>query len=186
MLKITRAANGDVVFTVSGRMDAENLALGPGLLRDFCLGPEVDYVGYNSQRKIVCFCRVSNPSRFRTLLSHGVAPPKIAMGDSPKLPGGSHDQIPRAIIPRTSLHCRCFRASARHQRPQVRVCVAWRHRAPCGLLREPGLLHHPFSLLQALRDLWRVQQIKELSTRRTMALLPGKGPPTDDVSLILV
>jgi hypothetical protein len=26
MLKITRAANGDVVFTVSGRMDAENLA----------------------------------------------------------------------------------------------------------------------------------------------------------------
>lgn len=26
MLKITRAADGDVVFTVSGRMDAENLA----------------------------------------------------------------------------------------------------------------------------------------------------------------
>jgi len=26
MLKITRAANGDVVFTVSGRMDSENLA----------------------------------------------------------------------------------------------------------------------------------------------------------------
>jgi hypothetical protein len=26
MLKITRAANGDVVFTVSGRMDAEDLA----------------------------------------------------------------------------------------------------------------------------------------------------------------
>jgi len=26
MLKITRAANEDVVFTVSGRMDAENLA----------------------------------------------------------------------------------------------------------------------------------------------------------------
>ena len=26
MLKITRAANGEVVFTVSGRMDAENLA----------------------------------------------------------------------------------------------------------------------------------------------------------------
>src|SRR6267143_1759302 len=26
MLKITRATNGDVVFTVSGRMDAENLA----------------------------------------------------------------------------------------------------------------------------------------------------------------
>jgi len=26
MLKITRAANGDVVFTVSGRLDAENLA----------------------------------------------------------------------------------------------------------------------------------------------------------------
>ncbi len=25
MLKITRAANGEVVFTVSGRMDAENL-----------------------------------------------------------------------------------------------------------------------------------------------------------------
>ena len=25
MFKITRAANGDVVFTVSGRMDAENL-----------------------------------------------------------------------------------------------------------------------------------------------------------------
>jgi anti-anti-sigma regulatory factor len=26
MLKITRAANGEVVFTVSGRLDAENLA----------------------------------------------------------------------------------------------------------------------------------------------------------------
>ena len=26
MLKITRAGNGEVVFTVSGRMDAENLA----------------------------------------------------------------------------------------------------------------------------------------------------------------
>jgi anti-anti-sigma regulatory factor len=26
MLKITRAVNGEVVFTVSGRMDAENLA----------------------------------------------------------------------------------------------------------------------------------------------------------------
>ena len=26
MLKITRSANGDVIFTVSGRMDAENLA----------------------------------------------------------------------------------------------------------------------------------------------------------------
>jgi anti-anti-sigma regulatory factor len=26
MLKITRTANGDVVFTLSGRMDAENLA----------------------------------------------------------------------------------------------------------------------------------------------------------------
>jgi hypothetical protein len=26
MLKITRAANGEVIFTVSGRMDAENLA----------------------------------------------------------------------------------------------------------------------------------------------------------------
>jgi len=26
MLKITRAANGEVVFTVSGRMDAENVA----------------------------------------------------------------------------------------------------------------------------------------------------------------
>jgi hypothetical protein len=26
MLKITRSANGEVVFTVSGRMDAENLA----------------------------------------------------------------------------------------------------------------------------------------------------------------
>ncbi len=26
MLKITRAANGEVLFTVSGRMDAENLA----------------------------------------------------------------------------------------------------------------------------------------------------------------
>ena len=26
MLKITRSANGEVIFTVSGRMDAENLA----------------------------------------------------------------------------------------------------------------------------------------------------------------
>jgi hypothetical protein len=26
MLKITKAANGEVVFAVSGRMDAENLA----------------------------------------------------------------------------------------------------------------------------------------------------------------
>lgn len=26
MLKITRAANGEVIFTVSGRLDAENLA----------------------------------------------------------------------------------------------------------------------------------------------------------------
>jgi len=47
------------------------------LLRDFCLGPEVDYVGRNSQRKVVGFCRVSNPLRFRILPSHGVAPPKL-------------------------------------------------------------------------------------------------------------
>src|SRR5260370_24209236 len=43
---------------------------------------EVDYVGYNSQRKIVGFCRVSNPLRFRILLSHVVAPPKITERDS--------------------------------------------------------------------------------------------------------
>jgi hypothetical protein len=28
MFKITRAANGDVVFAVSGRLDAENLGVG--------------------------------------------------------------------------------------------------------------------------------------------------------------
>src|SRR5438874_1734395 len=30
--------------------------------------------------------------------------------------------------------------------------VAWRHRVRRGLLRDSGLLHHPLSLLQTLRD----------------------------------
>ncbi len=77
---------------------------------------------------------------------------EITVSDSPELPGGRCDQITRAIIPRTSQHCRGFRARARHQRPHVRVRVAWWHHVPCGLLRDPGLLHHPFSVLQALRD----------------------------------
>jgi len=83
-----------------------------GLLRDFCLGSEVDYVGRNGQRKAVGFCRVSNPLRSKTLLSHGLAPPKFTVSDSLKLFGGRHDQILRTIIPRTSLHCRYFRVSA--------------------------------------------------------------------------
>jgi hypothetical protein len=44
-------------------------------------------------------------------------------------------------IPRTSLHCRHFRASGRHQRPQVRARVAWRDRVHCGLLRDPDLFY---------------------------------------------
>lgn len=153
-------------------------ALGPGLLRDFCLESQVDYVGRNSQRNVVCFCRVSSPSRLRILVSHGVAPLKLS--------GGCYDQIPRTIIPRTSPHCRCFRAAARHQRPQVRVCVAWRHRAPCGLLREPGLLRHPFSLLQALRDHGSSNNIGITDKASHGPATRRKGLSSDDVSLILV
>ena len=152
------------------------LERGPlGLLRDFCPGPEADYVAHKSQRTVVGFCRVSSPLRFRSLLSHGVAPPKITLNDSPRLRGGSYDQIPRTIIPRTSLHCRDFLASARYQRPHVRVCLAWRHRVHCGLLRDSGPLHHPFSLLQALKDPWQQQQTKELSARRAITRLIGGG-----------
>src|SRR5258706_380361 len=64
---------------------------------------------------------------------------------------GGHDQIPRTTIPRISLHHWNFRASARHQRPHVRFRVAGWHRIHWGFLFDPGLLHHPFSLLQALR-----------------------------------
>jgi pimeloyl-ACP methyl ester carboxylesterase len=35
------------------------------------------------------------------------------------------------------------------------IRVAWRHRVPCGLLLDPGLLHRLFSFLQASRDLWQ-------------------------------
>src|SRR5229473_6112383 len=129
----------------------------------------------NGQRKAVGFCRVSNPLRSKTLLSHGLAPLKLTVSDSLKLSGGRHDQILRTIIPRTSLHCRYFRASARHQRPHVRVRVAWRHRLHCGLLRDPDVLHHPFSVLQALSDPWQQQQTKELSTRRPIIRLRGGG-----------
>jgi AcrB/AcrD/AcrF family len=80
-----------------------------------------------------------------------IASPTIAVSDSLKLPGGHHDQIPSTIIPGTSLHCRYFRASARHQRPQVRIHVVGWHRVRGSRLRGPGLAR-PFTLLQALRD----------------------------------
>jgi anti-anti-sigma regulatory factor len=41
MLKITRAANGEVVFTVSGRMDAENLAELKTLVRSEASGSRI-------------------------------------------------------------------------------------------------------------------------------------------------
>jgi hypothetical protein len=41
MLKITRAANEEVVFTVSGRVDAENLAELGRLLRSEASGPRI-------------------------------------------------------------------------------------------------------------------------------------------------
>src|SRR5260370_18272106 len=87
--------------------------------------------------------------------------------------GSCHDQIPCPIIPRTSLHCRHFRASAGCQRPHLRVRVAWWHRVHCGFLRDPGPLHYPFSVLQALRNAWQPQRAKELSTRRAITRLIG-------------
>ena len=53
--------------------------------------------------KVVGFCRIANPTRLRTFLSHGVASP-INVSDSLKPFGGRHDQIPRTTIPRISLH----------------------------------------------------------------------------------
>jgi pimeloyl-ACP methyl ester carboxylesterase len=47
-----------------------------------------------------------------------------------------------------------------------RVRVAWRHRVPCGLLLDSGLLHCLFSFLQASKDLWQQRQTKELSAKR--------------------
>jgi len=41
MLKITRAANGEVIFTVSGRMDAEHLAELKALLRSEANGRRI-------------------------------------------------------------------------------------------------------------------------------------------------
>jgi hypothetical protein len=41
MLKITRAANGEVIFTVSGRMDAEHLAELKTLLRSEANGRRI-------------------------------------------------------------------------------------------------------------------------------------------------
>ena len=81
-----------------------HLALGPGLLRDSCLGSEVDYVGRNSQRKVGGFCRVSSPLRLGTLVSRGVAPPKITVSGSLKLLGGRYDQVPGTSTPRATLH----------------------------------------------------------------------------------
>ena len=70
--------------------------------------------------------------------------------DSLKVPGGGYDQISSTIIPRTSLHCRHFRSSARHQRPHVCVRVAWQHYVRCGLLLELFVLQHLFYLLEGL------------------------------------
>jgi len=98
----------------------------------------------------------------------------------------SFDQIPRAIIPRTSLHCGCFRTSARHQRPHGRVCVAWRHRATSGLLREPGPSTSSLFFTSSIEGPWQQQQYRIIDKASHGVATWRKGLSSDDVSLILV
>jgi len=154
--KVARSGNLSAMPRSGGlrRRYLHHLALGPGLLSgDFLSWSQVDYVDVTPQKGSLL------PAKFPIRRNLGPTGPlrratKITARDSRKPPVGRTYQIPRTIYSEDFTILSVFSDSARHQRPHVRVRVAWRHRPHGGLLRGPGLLHHPFSVLQALRAPW--------------------------------